>query len=129
MKTLKRLSIWMDHSTAHLMEISVHPFEVKTIDSNFTNKVKLESIKHGENSMHNKEQLLMSIYYKKLAEIIKTYNQVLLFGPTSAKTELFNLIKKDYHLHTIKIEIKDTDKMSQNQQEAFIKNHFENLNA
>ena len=59
MKTPKRLSVWMDHSSAHLMEISVQPFEIKTIDSNFTNEVKLESIKHGETSMHNKEQQMM----------------------------------------------------------------------
>ncbi|WP_395066491.1 hypothetical protein [Flavobacterium sp.] len=130
MKTPKRLSVWMDHSSAHLMEISVQPFEIKTIDSNFTNEVKLESIKHGETSMHNKEQQMMLTYYKKLEKIIKNYDEVLLFGPTTAKTELYNLIEKDHHIaSTTKIKIKETDKMTQKEQEAFIKNHFENLNV
>jgi hypothetical protein len=130
MKTPKRLSVWMDHTTAHLMEISVQPFEIETIDSNFNNEVKLESIKHGENSMHNKEQQLMLTYYKKLVEIIRNYDEILLFGPTNAKTELYNLIEKDHHIaSTTKIKIKETDKMTQKEQEAFIKNHFENLNA
>ncbi|GAA4041801.1 hypothetical protein [Flavobacterium chungnamense] len=130
MKTPKRLSIWMDHSVAHLMEISNQPFEIKTIDSNFTNEVKLESIKHGENSMHNKEQQLMLTFYKKLVKIIKNYDEILLFGPTNAKNELHNLIEKDHQIaSTTKIKIKETDKMTQKEQEAFIKNHFENLNA
>lgn len=120
----------MDHSVAHLMEISNQPFEIKTIDSNFTNEVKLESIKHGENSMHNKEQQLMLTFYKKLVKIIKNYDEILLFGPTNAKNELHNLIEKDHQIaSTTKIKIKETDKMTQKEQEAFIKNHFENLNA
>jgi len=130
MKIPKRLSIWMDHSSAHLMEVSAQPFEIETIDSNFTNDVKLESIKHGENSMHNKEQQLMLTYYKKLVEIIRNYDEILLFGPTNAKTELYNLIEKDHHIAaTTKIKIRETDKMTKKEQETFLKNHFENLNV
>lgn len=120
----------MDHSSAHLMEVSAQPFEIETIDSNFTNDVKLESIKHGENSMHNKEQQLMLTYYKKLIEIIRNYDEILLFGPTNAKTELYNLIEKDHHIAaTTKIKIRETDKMTKKEQETFLKNHFENLNV
>ena len=39
--------------------------------------------------MHNKEQHEQSDYYKKLGETIKNYTEVLLFGPTDAKVELF----------------------------------------
>jgi hypothetical protein len=76
--------------------------------------------------MHNKEQHQQSEYYKKIGEIIKDYKEVILFGPTEAKTELFNILKADHLFENIKIEIKQTDKMTENQQHAFVKNHFNN---
>jgi stalled ribosome rescue protein Dom34 len=42
--------------------------------------------------MHQKEQHEQSDYYKKIGEAIKNYQEVLLFGPTNAKTELLNLL-------------------------------------
>jgi len=46
----------MDHSIAHLMEYSSNPFEIKTIESNFTHLEKVNSFLKGEIHMHNKEQ-------------------------------------------------------------------------
>ena len=50
------LGIWMDHSTAHLIEFTVEPMQTKTIDSKFTHQQKEEAIKLSENLMHHKEQ-------------------------------------------------------------------------
>ena len=36
MTKLKYLGIWMDHASAHLMEINTDPIESKTIESKFT---------------------------------------------------------------------------------------------
>ena len=74
--------------------------------------------------MHNKEQQQNAAYYKVLANIIKNYEGVILFGPTDAKVELFNTINKDHHFEHIKIDIEQTDKMTDNQQRAFVKEHF-----
>jgi len=43
---------------------------------------------------------------------LKDYEEVLLFGPTNAKNELFNLLKDDRHFEKIKIEVKSGDKMT-----------------
>ena len=71
-----------------------------------------------------KEQHEQAAYYKQLSAIIKNYDPVLLFGPTEAKTELLNILRADHHFEKIKIEVKQTDKMTDNQQHAFVKEYF-----
>ena len=124
MTTIKKLGIWMDHSNAHLMEFANAAEGSKTIASPFTHEVKEESLEKGEKTMHHKEQQQQSAYYKQLGEVIKNYEEVILFGPTDAKTELHNILKTDHHFDNIKIEVKQADKMSENQQHAFVREYF-----
>jgi nitrogenase subunit NifH len=124
MATQKYLGIWMDHSSAHLMEFTNGHIETKMIESQFTHAEKERSIGKNENLMHHKEQHQQSEYYKKLGEAIKNYEEVLLFGPTSAKAELFNVLRENHHFEKIKIEVKQADKMTENQEHAFVKDHF-----
>ena len=124
MITEKKLGIWMDHSSAHLSEYSTEPIVTILITSNFTHQDKEISVGKGENLMHNKEQHRQSEYYKKIGEVIKKYDDVLLFGPTDAKVELFNTLKTNHLFSNIKIELMQTDKMSEYQQHAFVKDYF-----
>ncbi len=116
----------MDHSTARLMEATNDISITKTIESKFTHASKEESLNKSEHIMHNKEQHQQAEYYKKLGESIRNYNSVLLFGPTTAKDELYNLLKADHNFENIKIDVKQSDKMTDNQQQAFVNEHFSN---
>ncbi len=123
MKT-KQIGIWMDHATANLMELTSGDMQTKTITSKFTHQEK-ENVSHkGDKAMHHKEQHEQLAYYKEIIAIIKDYEEVLLFGPTNAKTELFNLVKAQHHLDKINIETKQADKMTENQQFTFVKAYF-----
>jgi len=124
--TRKKIGIWMDHSIAHLMEYSNNPFEIKTIESNFTHQQKLDSLKKGEAHMHNKEMQEQSKYYKKLIDVVKKYKEVILFGPTNAKEELYNVLSSDIRFEDVKIQVKQTDKMTARQQHAFVIDFFTN---
>ena len=124
MTTTKNLGIWMDHSSAHLMEFTSDPIQTNIIESNFTHQEKEQTLGKSEHVMHNKEQHKQSEYYKKLGEAIINYNEVILFGPTDAKAELHNILKADHRFSKIKIEIKQADKMTENQQLAFVREHF-----
>jgi hypothetical protein len=124
MTTSTNLGIWMDHSNAHLMEFSTVSITTKIISSRSAHREKERGNSRSEDGMHQKEQHGQSDYYKKIGEAIKNYQDVLLFGPTNAKTELFNLLKADHHFEKIKIETKDADKMTQNEQHAFVREHF-----
>lgn len=120
----KQLGIWMDHANAHLIEITKDTAVTETIESQFTHEAKEESLSRSENIMHNKEQHQQAEYYNKLGAIIRNYEEVLLFGPTNAKTELLNTLKADHLFENIKIEVKQAGKMTDNQQHAFVKEHF-----
>lgn len=126
MTITKNLGIWMDHSTARLMESTDDITVTKTIESKFTHASKEESLGKSEHVMHNKEQHQQAEYYKKLGESIRNYTSVLLFGPTTAKDELYNILRADHNFKKIKIDVKQTDKMTDNQQQAFVNQHFAN---
>lgn len=122
---VKNLGIWMDHASANLMEYTKDdPMETQTIVSAFTHDAKEGTLVKSENGMHNKEQHQQSDFYKKLGNAIKNYDAVVLFGPTSAKAELHNLLKADHHFDNIKIEVQQTDKMTEHQQHAYVKEYF-----
>lgn len=124
MTSTKKLGIWMDHSNAHLMEYTPDPIETKIIASKFTHEEKEHSLGLNENLMHNKEQHQQSDYYKKLGEAIINYSDVILFGPTDAKVELLNTLRADHRFEKINIEVQQADKMTENQQHAFVRDHF-----
>jgi hypothetical protein len=124
--TRNKIGIWMDHSIAHLMEYSNHPFEIETIESDFTHKEKINSLMKGEAHLHHKEQQLQTKYYKKLMNVVKKYKEVILFGPTDAKEELFNVITSDNRFEKIKIQVKQTDKMTSKEKHDFVKEFFAN---
>ncbi|WP_428659245.1 hypothetical protein [Runella sp.] len=119
MVILKKIGIWMDSETAHLMEFTDESLQTVTVESK-----KDTTLSNSENLMHNKEQQHQSEYYKKLSDAIREYEDVLLFGPTNAKAELFNLLKADHHFDKIKIEMLPADKMTENQQYAFVREYF-----
>ncbi len=123
MKTEKKLGIWMDHAHAHLMEYA-DPMVTKIVTSNSTYEEKEKTLRKSENMMHNKDQQQESEYYKVIGEAIKKYDEVLLFGPTNAKVELLNILEADNRFSKIKIEIQQADKMTENQEHAFVRIHF-----
>jgi hypothetical protein len=122
----KKLGVYMDHANAHLIEYTGSPEESKNIMSKFTHEEKEHSVGESEKLMHNKEKHEESDYYKKISNVIRSYDDILLFGPTEAKTELYNLLKADHHFSKIRIIVKSADKINDQQQHAFIKNYFQN---
>ena len=121
--TAKCLGIWMDHSNAHLMEFTTN-IVTRIIASDFTHAIKEQTLTNSEHVMHNKEQHQQSAYYKKLGEEIRNYEEIILFGPTRAKVELLNLLRSDHRFENIKIEVRQTDNLTENQQHAFVREYF-----
>jgi hypothetical protein len=124
MKKVKQLGIWMDHSNAFLMALENNKIVESIIVSEFTQQAKEKSLDKSEKFANNKEHHQQSSYYKKICGIIRNYQEVLLFGPTDAKNELLNLLKADHLFDQIKIEVKNTDKLTAIQMQAFVKEYF-----
>ena len=123
MTTTKKLGIWLDHASAHVMEVA-DPMITNIVVSESTHEEKEKTLQKGESMMHNKNQQQQADYYKKLGSFIKDYDNVLLFGPTDAKVELLNILRADASFSKIKIEIRQTDKMTEKQEHAFVKEFF-----
>ena len=129
MKTKRILGIWMDHSTAQLTELSDGNFMTETIESKPKSLVNEADLYYKDESHElNKEQSHLATYYKKLSDSILNYDEVLLFGPTDAKSELVNTIKDNHLFEKIKIEVKPADKMTEIEQHEFLK-EFMNTSA
>ena len=127
MKEEKKLGIFMDHANAQVMEYTPDEIKTKIVTSKFTHQGKEHSLSHGENVMHHAEQHEQVEYYKKLGETIRHFDDVLLFGPTSAKVELLNALRADHNFAKIKFEVRQADKMTENQQHAFVRKHFSQI--
>ncbi|UAM98186.1 hypothetical protein K8354_18225 [Polaribacter litorisediminis] len=123
-KTQKNLGIWMDHSTANLIDLKSKKRSY-SISLDRTSNINDDGLIKSERGIHNRKQELQEAYYKEIAEVILKYNHVLLFGPTDAKMTLFNYLINDFHFKDIKIDVEVVDKMTENQQVAFVKNFFE----
>lgn len=113
----------MDQSVAHLMEYNDEVIS-KSIHSDFILQKKVDALDHSESCMDHKEQQQQEKFYKKIGIEILKYRNVLLFGPTNAKSELHNYLLKDHHFNDIKFDIKSANKMTTSEQMAFVKNHF-----
>lgn len=123
MKAQKQLGIWMDHANANLIDLESKK-SCRVIISEFTPEVKDEAIQKSEHTMNNKEEQMNEAFYKEISQEILKYDNVLIFGPTNAKLELNNYLKTDLQFKSIKIDIESADKMTDNQQVAFVKDYF-----
>lgn len=127
MKNNKKLGIWMDNSSADIIEYPLNDDNI-TVDSKFTHQIKQSALNRNENVMHNKEQDMQASYYKDLAAIMINYSDIIVFGPTTAKSELMNVLKKDHHFDDINISIHQMDKMTNAEKFAFVKKYYDENN-
>ena len=114
----------MDHSIAHLMELTNDTIVSKIVESQPELLPEQQIEYKDESHSLNKEQGQLSAYYKKLGDVILDYEEVILFGPTEAKNELLNLIRENHLFDKIKIEVKPADKMTEIERNTFVKDYF-----
>ena len=124
MKNIKQLGIWMDHSNAYLLELINDTIETERVVSELSDPEAEFNFYKGEKLINKKERHLQLKYYKNLGEIIKKYQEVVLFGPTDAKSELLNLLKTDHLFEKIKIEAINSGKMTESQMHTFVREYF-----
>jgi hypothetical protein len=124
METNKKIAVYMDHFTAVIIEYTNSAEAIKTIKSEFNHFEKEKILQKGESHMHNKEQNLQQEFYSKLRQELLNYDTILLFGATNAKTELLNILQTDTKFLNVEILLKNTDKLTENQQIAFVNDCF-----
>lgn len=131
--TEKKIGIWLDHARAHFIELSKTPAIIETVYSNIESQERTDGqgadgVKFGNNRSsnnehhkHNREQGIVNGYYNTLQNKLKVYDELYLFGPTTAKDELKNRLLEDKHFTNKKIKIESADYISENQMKAMAK--------
>lgn len=117
----------MDHYTARIIDLTNGESTVRIVQSDFTREERSESNGKGEKHMHNKEQREQQVYFRKLADALRNFEWILLFGPTNAKTEFLHFIRNDHQYDAVRIETEQADNMTDNQLVAFVKDYFSNV--
>ncbi|MBK8291577.1 MAG: hypothetical protein IPK96_12225 [Flammeovirgaceae bacterium] len=124
MKNKKCTGIWMDYSKAYVMSLENDTVKTTELESEFTWEEMQYAYSRNENLMHNKERNLVKDYFESIGNSISKEDEVVIFGPTNAKTELFNILTTDTQYSNIKLNVLPADKMTENQRNAFVKEYF-----
>jgi len=124
MTSKNKLGIWMDYSEAHIIADERQDSEAAFIYNTFKHEYMEYAVIKGEELMYQKIQQHLAAYYKKICDVIILYKEVLLFGPTDAKTELLNIVNADLRFENIKVEIQTSDKMTEIQKQTFVQSLF-----
>jgi len=124
MTSKNKLGIWMDYSEAHLIADESQDSEAAFIYNTFKHENIEYAVIKGEELMCQKIQQHLAAYYKKISDVIAHYKEVILFGPTDAKTELLKILKVDFRFENIKIEVQTSDKMTEYQKQALVQTLF-----
>ncbi|MDN3676863.1 hypothetical protein QWY90_06015 [Flavobacterium paronense] len=127
MKATRRVGIWLDHTTARVIAYNTEELKATTLKSDLRGLDNQEGLQHSESLLQHKENQKLKAFYKAIIAIIKDYDEILLFGPTGAKVELFNLIREEHKYDNLKIETKSAKKMSPPEEHAFVVNHFKTV--
>lgn len=123
MKKFKQLGIWMDDTNALLMEFYNHIIVSKSI------VFKPDIAENNEDPQEVQSDEVVSnpyqkAFFKEISDIISNYQEVLLFGPTDSKYDLWNYLKSGHKFREIKFELKNTDKMNEEEMHEFVIEYF-----
>ena len=132
----KKIGLWLDHSKAHFIDMSKGPAIVETAYSEREINVRTKGegadgtllgnnrATNNENHKHNHDRMVMNEYYHLLSDRLQSYDTIYLFGPTSAKDELYNKLKEDKHFALKAITVTSADHLTENQMVAAVKKFF-----
>jgi len=129
------IGVWMDHSKACLIDPAKNTSAISTIKSPIkprrifgeeANGTRLGNNRstNNEYSKHEKEKNVAHAFYKMLAEALHGYDEVFLFGPTTARKEFRNYTLKENLLTGKKVASRPADYLTNNQMVQQVRKYF-----
>jgi len=138
-KVTKQTGLWLSHSQAHIIGYKADSaFFIETIDSPYESIVRMEgegndktrfsaNSERGSNNekrKHNIVQNELDEYFNLLESKLEASNEILLFGPGTAKEELFNRLSDNKIFRGKDIAVKSSDKLTENQMLSYVLDFF-----
>jgi hypothetical protein len=124
MENKKRIAVYLDHFSANIIKYHNTAQVLKSIKSEFNHTEKLKILQKGESHLHQKEQHLQLQFYKEICNHSTGFATIILFGPTTAKSELKTIISHDNRFSDVEVSLNITDKLDLKGQLAFVNNFF-----
>ena len=129
------IGVWMDHSKACLIDPAKNTSAISTIKSPIkprrifgeeANRTRLGNNRstNNEYSIHEKEKNTTHAFYHKLADALNSYEEIFLFGPTTARKEFRNYTLKESLLAGKKVFSHAADYLTNNQMVAQVRKYF-----
>jgi hypothetical protein len=135
-KPVKKIGLWLDHVDAHFIEIEDGQELFETIHSGKESLLRINGesgngIKMGnyrstnnEHRVQMRENEIMSDYFKDITNRLQNYDEIFIFGVSTAKNELYNLLRSNKHFDGKIIQIESSDQMTKNQMIARVRAFF-----
>lgn len=132
----KPIGLWLDHQLAHFIEPDTEPSIVATAFSNGEFHVRYKGeygdgtllgnhrSTNNESHKHNRTHDLREAYYQMLMDRLRQYDDIFLFGPSTAKDELKNKMEEDKDFAGRRISVASTSQPSEAEMVAAVKTHF-----
>jgi len=138
-KETNQIGVWLNHSQAHFIGHKAESaFFIETIDSPYESIIREEgegndktrfssNTERGSNNEKRKHNIIqneLDEYFKILEGKLESYQEILLFGPGTAKEELFNRLSENKLFKGKNIEVKSSDKLTENQMLSYVLDFF-----
>lgn len=120
----KQLAILVNDTNALLMELYNHMIVSRNIVFKPKEKETDSKDEHCTQLEYCVKHKREFAYYKEISDIVSHYQEVVIFGSTETKLELFKLLEANKHLSNVKIECIDTIKMSDTQMHDFVLEYY-----
>ncbi len=126
-KQTKQIAVWMDHTSAKLIEPGTGAEQTRVILSPYQGKVRIAGegadgtqlgnhrSTNNESHKHFTQQNELHAYYKQLASELLSYDDILVFGPSTAHSELHNYLLGEKKFSGKNIVAKKADYITENQ--------------
>ena len=134
--TIKQIGIWMDHAEARFIEPGKPAGNIQTTFSGIETRPRIDGEKpdgtrlgnfratNNEFNKHAKEQQETHAYFKQIGTLLKPYDEILVFGPTTAQQELCNYLLEHKLVSGKVLHAVKTDYMTENQLVEYVRKHF-----
>lgn len=131
----RRVALRLDHSQARFIVPDPETKEIKIIVSDYDPRPREEGedadvtfwgihASPNEVRRQNKLRSKLNDYYNVLEELLEEYDDILLFGPSTAKTELKNRLTANKYFADKIIHTANAGNMTEHQLMAFVRNYF-----
>ncbi|MCX6311926.1 MAG: hypothetical protein NT084_09875 [Bacteroidetes bacterium] len=131
------IAVWMDHHQAHLIYLKTKDeYSIESLESTYDARPRIDGEEatgviigkyratNNEYKKHNIENNHLQEFYDALRKTLQKYDEILLFGPTTAKVEFFNILFDDKSFSGKRISMESADKMTAPQMIAFAKSFY-----